>query len=116
FRTSSSRQSPIFGKSPHLLILLVVGEIGGRGGIRTHGAVTRTPDFESGAFNHSATLPLFLISLRISLIPNASNLPFRYRHSILFGCAIAKQKKQRQKSAAGKAVARGRITFGDALQ
>jgi hypothetical protein len=30
---------------------------GGRGGIRTHGTVTRTPDFESGAFNHSATLP-----------------------------------------------------------
>jgi hypothetical protein len=30
---------------------------GGRGGIRTHGRVTPTPDFESGAFNHSATLP-----------------------------------------------------------
>ena len=30
---------------------------GGRGGIRTHGEVTPTPDFESGAFNHSATLP-----------------------------------------------------------
>src|SRR5258706_16130684 len=30
---------------------------GGRGGIRTPGTVTRTPDFESGAFNHSATLP-----------------------------------------------------------
>jgi hypothetical protein len=24
---------------------------GGRGGIRTHGTVTRTPDFESGAFD-----------------------------------------------------------------
>jgi integrase len=32
--------------------------IGGRGGIRTHGRVTPTPDFESGAFSHSATLPL----------------------------------------------------------
>ena len=31
--------------------------IGGRGGIRTHGRVAPTPDFESGAFNHSATLP-----------------------------------------------------------
>ena len=30
---------------------------GGRGGIRTHGTVTRTSDFESDAFNHSATLP-----------------------------------------------------------
>jgi hypothetical protein len=31
--------------------------IGGRGGSRTHGTVARTPDFESGALNHSATLP-----------------------------------------------------------
>ncbi len=30
---------------------------GGEGGIRTHGAVTRTPDFESGTFDHSATSP-----------------------------------------------------------
>ena len=27
------------------------GFSGGRGGIRTHGTVTRTPDFESGAFD-----------------------------------------------------------------
>ena len=32
---------------------------GGRGGIRTHGSLATTSDFESGAFNHSATLPLF---------------------------------------------------------
>jgi hypothetical protein len=31
--------------------------IGGRGGIRTHGSLATTSDFESGAFNHSATLP-----------------------------------------------------------
>ena len=31
---------------------------GGRGGIRTHGTREGSPDFESGAFNHSATLPL----------------------------------------------------------
>src|SRR3954447_25721872 len=30
---------------------------GGRGGIRTPDTVSRTPDFESGALNHSATLP-----------------------------------------------------------
>ena len=29
----------------------------GRGGIRTHGPIARSPDFESGTFNHSATLP-----------------------------------------------------------
>ncbi|VXA98685.1 hypothetical protein MASSI9I_10204 [Massilia sp. 9I] len=31
--------------------------LGGEGGIRTHGTVTRTPDFESGTFDHSATSP-----------------------------------------------------------
>ena len=31
---------------------------GGEGGIRTHGAVARTPHFECGAFDHSATSPL----------------------------------------------------------
>ena len=30
---------------------------GGEGGIRTHGTVTGTPDFESGTFDHSATSP-----------------------------------------------------------
>src|SRR6267378_8312541 len=29
----------------------------GRGGIRTHGPIARSPDFESGTFDHSATLP-----------------------------------------------------------
>ena len=29
----------------------------GEGGIRTHGTVTRTLDFESSAFDHSATSP-----------------------------------------------------------
>ena len=31
--------------------------VGGRERIRTSGRLTPTPDFESGAFNHSATLP-----------------------------------------------------------
>ena len=31
---------------------------GGEGGIRTHGTLTRTPDFESGTFDHSATSPV----------------------------------------------------------
>ena len=30
---------------------------GGEGGIRTPDTVARMPDFESGAFNHSATSP-----------------------------------------------------------
>jgi hypothetical protein len=32
--------------------------LGGEGGIRTHGTVARTPHFECGAFDHSATSPL----------------------------------------------------------
>jgi hypothetical protein len=31
---------------------------GGSGGIRTHDTVPRMPVFKTGAFNHSATLPL----------------------------------------------------------
>ncbi len=44
----------------HLPSCKEVAKGGGRGGIRTHGRVAPTPDFESGAFNHSATLPLAL--------------------------------------------------------
>jgi hypothetical protein len=36
----------------------VVYRIGGRGGIRTHGTLSGTPVFKTGALNHSATLPL----------------------------------------------------------
>jgi hypothetical protein len=32
---------------------------GGEGGIRTHGTGDRTPDFESGPFDHSGTPPMF---------------------------------------------------------
>src|SRR5438105_15960537 len=50
-------------------------KVGGQGGIRTPGTVARTPHFECGAFNRSATFPCrsipacagtpaFLISLR----------------------------------------------------
>ena len=31
--------------------------LGGEGGIRTHGRLASTPDFESGTFDHSATSP-----------------------------------------------------------
>src|SRR4030088_25447 len=33
------------------------GISGGRGGIRTHGALAGTPVFKTGALNHSATRP-----------------------------------------------------------
>src|SRR5262249_33676085 len=39
---------------------------GGRGGIRTHGALAGTPVFKTGALNHSATLPVQRISNRLA--------------------------------------------------
>ena len=52
-------------KKTHFLEFFYFGEthktivnIGGRGGIRTHGSLATTSDFESDAFNHSATLPI----------------------------------------------------------
>jgi hypothetical protein len=41
-----------------MLLMSGVSKNGGRGGIRTHVRVSPKPDFESGAFNHSATLPV----------------------------------------------------------
>ena len=38
--------------------MLCYSHIGGEGGIQTPGAVTRTPDFESGTFGRSVTSPL----------------------------------------------------------
>src|SRR5206468_6453257 len=43
--------------SPLPLSNSLAGVGGGEGGIRTHGTVARTPHFECGAFDHSATSP-----------------------------------------------------------
>ena len=40
--------------------LLTLGTTGGEGGIRTLDTENRIPDFESGAFDHSATSPVFV--------------------------------------------------------
>ena len=48
-------------------------EVGGRERIRTSGRIAPTPDFESGAFNHSATLPAVLLERVLpGLLPAAS--------------------------------------------
>jgi hypothetical protein len=36
---------------------ILIAFFGGRGGIRTHGTLSGTPVFKTGALNHSATLP-----------------------------------------------------------
>ena len=46
--SSGNKKSPLKGAS------FVTG---GEGGIRTHGTRKRTPDFESGPFDHSGTSP-----------------------------------------------------------
>jgi hypothetical protein len=68
-RIKSARNQHIAGANPHRRYVLavphkimkdirsLVGEIGGRGGIRTHGTLAGTPVFKTGALNHSATLP-----------------------------------------------------------
>src|SRR5437870_6830428 len=58
--------------------------IGGRGEIQTRVRVAPKPDFESGAFNHSATLPLCLILLAIFEFWQSPNLRLLYWCSILF--------------------------------
>ena len=40
--------------------------IGGEGGIRTHGPLTGTPVFKTGAFNRSATSPRPVLALELS--------------------------------------------------
>ena len=37
----------------------VIGAVGGSGEIRTHGRLTPSPVFKTGALNHSATLPRY---------------------------------------------------------
>jgi hypothetical protein len=44
---------PVIKKAPEGPFFIT----GGEGGIRTHGTLARTPDFESGTFGHSVTSP-----------------------------------------------------------
>jgi hypothetical protein len=56
---------------------------GGRGGIRTPGTVSRTLDFESSAFNHSATLPRWAITMLENHLPASHSSSAK--HLILAG-------------------------------
>jgi hypothetical protein len=53
-----SEENRIFRVFPFFETHKTIVNVGGRGGIRTHGSLATTSDFESDAFNHSATLPL----------------------------------------------------------
>ena len=59
-RLKAHMQSAVYLYFPgEIRTLAAVGglRLGGEGGIRTHGTVARTPHFECGAFDHSATSP-----------------------------------------------------------
>ena len=55
-----------FGETHKTLV-----NIGGRGGIRTHGSLATTSDFESDALDHSATLPAVGLQIRDGLLKSA---------------------------------------------
>ena len=42
-------------------------DCGGGGGIRTHGTLSRTPVFKTGAFDHSATPPAPRVVIAFSI-------------------------------------------------
>src|SRR5437660_5833498 len=81
---SWTSNSDSFGEAPAWLSWCAPGTTGGRGEIRTRVRVSPKPDFESGAFNHSATLPLCLILLAKYEFWQSPNLRFLYWSSILF--------------------------------
>src|SRR5437868_2243956 len=61
--------------------------IGGRGGIRTPDGIAPTPDFESGALNHSATLPAISTKERRAehMSPGFASEASSFAHSSLIG-------------------------------
>ena len=56
---------------------------GGRGEIRTHGGLSSSPVFKTGAFNRSATLPL-----KFKFLKNVYDLMIYIYYTILFNCWI----------------------------
>ncbi len=65
--------------------------VGGGGGIRTHGTLSRTPVFKTGAFDHSATPParggLSSRPVRVILKANFAGGFFRRQRRVDFPCA-----------------------------
>ena len=59
---------------------------GGEGGIRTPGTVARTPHFECGAIDHSATSPR---GVRQGVVPERALLAQRPRGGQLVSCPLA---------------------------
>ena len=56
-RRSPRRGTPAHRRPGGVRLSDEASRAGGGGGIRTHGSLTTSPDFKSGAFNHSTTPP-----------------------------------------------------------
>ena len=56
--TDGQKNKALTKSEPYLYSFTTLEPTGGEGGIRTHGTGNRTPDFESGTFDHSATSPV----------------------------------------------------------
>jgi hypothetical protein len=57
-RNDRQKNKALKNSEPYLYNFYNCEPTGGEGGIRTHGTGNRTPDFESGTFDHSATSPV----------------------------------------------------------
>jgi hypothetical protein len=62
---SSSDLDAILRPSEHVLVIQFSEKLRGEGGSRTHVGLAPKPDFESGAFGHSATSPVVLVRANV---------------------------------------------------
>ena len=80
---------------------------GGRGGIRTPDRIAPTPDFESGALNHSATLPL----TNNKLLTNTVGPVIFLLYPVFFDCEIKTGHATETPETGGTLVQRRQVAF-----
>ena len=68
-----------------------VPPVGGEGGIRTHDSLAAIPDFESGAFDHSATSPTSSgADITENILANISTISTASEFLAVSQCSIAR--------------------------
>ena len=73
-------------------MLTETGVGGGGGGIRTHGTLSRTPVFKTGAFDHSATPPDCLLLERCKRFWNLEKANLCARAFLPISTAVSFQR------------------------
>ena len=86
-----------FKPQKRIVVSLRTDSFGGEGGIRTLGAVSHTPLFESGTINHSATSPYARIVTDWQAIFSPSNPAPNVLNSPLLRCVFAAKPKFQSK-------------------